>query len=112
MGRQVKSSLNHQIDLVSVDVGAMAWNSAKANDAFLNCGLHHASRLVSQGQCQAHARSGVAARRWLQRRKLAANLITQRPVGWAFSPVSGERFWRSLRFGGAGFALAWLLEQL
>ena len=37
MGRQVKSSLNHQIDLVSVDVGAMAWNSAKANDAFVNC---------------------------------------------------------------------------
>ena len=37
MGRQVKSSLNHQIDLVSVDVGATAWNSAKANDAFVNC---------------------------------------------------------------------------
>ncbi len=37
MGRQVKSSLHHQIDLVSVDVGAMAWNSAKANDAFVNC---------------------------------------------------------------------------
>ena len=37
MGRQVKSSLNHQIDLVSVDVGAMAWNSARANDAFVNC---------------------------------------------------------------------------
>ena len=48
----------------------------------------------------------------MQPRKLAANLITQRPVGWAFSPVSGERFWRSLRFGGAGFALAWLLAQL
>ena len=73
--------------------------------------LHHASRLVLQGQCQAHAQSGVAARRWLKR-KLAANLITQRPVGWASSPVSGERFWRSLRFGGAGFALAWLLVQL
>ena len=37
MGRQVKSSLNQQIDLVSGDVAASAWNSAKANDAFLNC---------------------------------------------------------------------------
>ena len=33
----MKSSLNQQIDLVSVDVGATAWNSAKANDAFVNC---------------------------------------------------------------------------
>ena len=74
--------------------------------------LHHASRLVLQGQCQAHARSGVAARRWVQRRKLAANLITQRPVGWAFSPASGERLWKTLRLGGAGFAVAWLLAQL
>ncbi|WP_115162122.1 hypothetical protein [Synechococcus sp. UW86] len=74
--------------------------------------LHHASRLVLQGQCQAHARSGVAARRWVQRRKLAANLITHRSVDWAFSPVSGERLWRALRFGGAGFAVAWLLAQL
>ena len=37
MGGQLKSSLNQQIDLVSVDVGETAWNSAKANDAFVNC---------------------------------------------------------------------------
>jgi len=74
--------------------------------------LHHASRLLLQGQCQAHAESGVAARRWVQRRKLAANLISTPPVGWPLSPASGERFWRALRFGGAGFALAWLLAQL
>ena len=74
--------------------------------------LHHASRLVLQGKFQAHARSDVAARRWVQRRKLAANLITQRPVGCAFSPASGERFRRALRFGGTGFALAWFLAQL
>jgi len=43
---------------------------------------------------------------------LTANLITQRSLGWAFLPVSRERFWRALRFGGAGFALAWLLAQL
>jgi hypothetical protein len=37
MGRRVKSFLNQQIDLVSGDVGATAWNSAKANDAIVNC---------------------------------------------------------------------------
>ena len=37
MGRRVKSSLNQQIDIVSGDTGATAWNSAKANDAFVNC---------------------------------------------------------------------------
>ena len=37
MGCRVKSSLNQQIDLVSGDVGETAWNSAKANDAFVNC---------------------------------------------------------------------------
>ena len=74
--------------------------------------LHQASRLLLQGQCQAHAKSGVAARRWGQRCKLAANLISQPPVGWTLSPASGERFWSALRFGGAGFALAWLLAQV
>lgn len=74
--------------------------------------LHQASRLFLQGQCQDHAKSGVAARRWMQRRKLAANLISQPPVGWTLSPASGERFWRALRFGGAGFGLAWMLAQL
>jgi len=48
----------------------------------------------------------------MQRRKLAANLISQPPVGWTVSPASGERFWRALRFGGTGFGLAWLLAQL
>ena len=33
----MKSSLNQQIDLVSGGMGATAWNSAKANDAFVNC---------------------------------------------------------------------------
>lgn len=37
MGRRLKSSLNQQIGLVSVDVDATAWNSAKVNDAFVNC---------------------------------------------------------------------------
>ena len=37
MGLRVKSFLNQQIDLVSGDVGATPWNSAKANNAFVNC---------------------------------------------------------------------------
>ena len=74
--------------------------------------LHRASRLLLQGQCQARTRAGVAARRWLQRGKLATNLISEPPVGWTLPTTSGERFWRALRFGGAGFALAWVLAQL
>ena len=74
--------------------------------------LHHASSLLLQGRCQSHAGSGVAARRWTQRRKLAANLMSQPPVGWETPVPSGKRFWRALRFGGAGFTLAWLLAQL
>ena len=74
--------------------------------------LHLASRFLLQGQCQAHAQSGVAARRWLQRGKLVANLISQPPEGWPLSPSSVKHFWKALRFGGAGFALAWFLAQL
>ncbi|MDC3011226.1 hypothetical protein OAZ24_03230 [Synechococcus sp. AH-736-G21] len=74
--------------------------------------LHHASRLLVQGQCQSHVRSAVAARRWRQRRNLASKLISQPPMGWDVPMASGERFWRGLRFGGAGFMLAWLLAQL
>jgi len=74
--------------------------------------LHHVSRLLLQGQCQSHAGSGVASRRWLQRRQLAARLISEPPAGWDVETASGERFWRVLRFAGTGFALAWLLAQL
>jgi len=74
--------------------------------------LHHASRLLLQGLCQSHVGSAVAARRWRQRRNLASKLIGQPPVGWDLPTASGERFWRGLRFGGAGFTLAWLLAQL
>jgi len=65
-----------------------------------------------QGRCHSLSGEGVAARRWIQRRKLASKLINQPLVGWDLPPSSGERFWRALRFGGAGFTLAWLLAQL
>ena len=42
----------------------------------------------------------------------AAKLIDQSPAGWDLMTASGERFWRALRFGGAGFTLAWMLAQL
>ena len=74
--------------------------------------LHHGSRLLLQGQRQSHVGSGVAARRWIQRRKLATNLISHPIVGWDVPTESGQRFWKALRFGGAGFTLAWLLSQL
>jgi len=74
--------------------------------------LHHVSRLLLQGHCQSHGRSGVAARRWVQRRQLAAKLISEPPAGWDVPTASGENFWKALRLGGAGFTLAWLLAQL
>ena len=37
MGRRVKSSVDQKIDLVSVDLGATAWNSAKANALAVHC---------------------------------------------------------------------------
>ena len=37
MGRRVKSSLDQKIDLVSGDVCATAWNSAKANVEAVHC---------------------------------------------------------------------------
>jgi hypothetical protein len=74
--------------------------------------LHHGSRLLLQGRRQSHVGSSVAARRSIQRRNLAANLISQPLAGWDVPKESGQRFWRALRFGGAGFILAWLLAQL
>jgi len=74
--------------------------------------LHHASRLLLQGHCQSRGGSAVASRRWSQRRQLAAKLIDQSPAGWDLTTASGERFWSALRFGGAGFTLAWMLAQL
>ena len=55
---------------------------------------------------------GMAYETELQRCKLDASETTQRTVSWAFSPVCGEHCLRALRFGRAGFALAWLLAQL
>ena len=74
--------------------------------------LHHASRLLLQGRRQSNVGSGVASRRWVQRRKLAANLISQPLEGWDVPRASGQRFWEALRFAGEGFTLAWLLAQL
>ena len=74
--------------------------------------LHSASRLLLQGRCQGQIGSGVVARRWAQRRNIALKLMSQTPEGWNVPPASGESFWRALRFGGSGFALAWLLAQV
>jgi hypothetical protein len=53
---------------------------------------------------------GVAARRNRQRLALAQRLLDPLPVGLQ-APVSGERFWTALRWGGAGLLVAWLLQR-
>jgi len=91
----------------------MAWNSAKANDALVNC----VGCTMPHGWCcKGNVRPMPG--RVLRRGDgcSAANLlrIWSRNGLWAgpSPPCLGECFWRSLRFGGAGFALAWLLAQL
>jgi hypothetical protein len=76
--------------------------------------LHSCSRLLHVGRVQFLAvkqGKGVAARRGQQRLLMGRRLLELEIVGWSIKPASGERFWRGLRWGGAGFSLAWLLNQ-
>ncbi|MEC8213811.1 MAG: hypothetical protein VX069_01935 [Cyanobacteriota bacterium] len=77
--------------------------------------LHGVSHLVQQGHCQKQglkSDSGVASRRWAQRRKTGSRLLEMEPEGWDRPDAKGARFWRMLRWGGAGFVLAWWLSRL
>ncbi len=76
--------------------------------------LHSCSQLLQVGRVQFLAvkqGKGVAARRGQQRLLMGRRLLELEIVGWSIKPASGERFWRGLRWGGAGFSLAWLLNQ-
>ena len=73
------------------------------------------SHLIQQGHCQHQSQtmgSGVAARRWRQRQTMGRKLLEVEPQGWDSPKVRGARFWTMLRWGGAGFALAWWLATL
>ena len=74
--------------------------------------LHGVSRLIQQGECQHQAGAGVQGRRWQQRRLLAQQLFDRDFKGWLHPDRPGSRFWRGLRWGGAGFVLAWVIAHL
>ena len=74
--------------------------------------LHGVSRLIQQGECQHQPGLGAQARRWKQRRLFAQQLLDHDFKGWLLPQHSGSRFWKGLRWGGAGFVLAWVLASL
>ena len=74
--------------------------------------LHGVSRLIQQGECQHQSALGVRGRRWQQRQSLAQQLLDRDFKGWLHLERSGSRFWRGLRWGGAGFVGAWVMAHL
>ena len=48
----------------------------------------------------------------LKRRLFAQQLLDHDVKGWLHPEHSGSRFWKGLRWGGAGFVLAWILANL
>ena len=77
--------------------------------------LHGVSHLIQQGQRQSQSGksgSAVAERRWKQRRATGRRLLEMEPKGWDLPDVKGARLWKLLRWGGAGFGLAWWLARL
>ena len=74
--------------------------------------LHGVSRLIQQGECQHQPALGVRGRRWQQRQLFAQRLLDRDFKVWLHSERSGSRLWRSLRWGGAGFVVAWVMAHL
>ncbi|MEB3173365.1 MAG: hypothetical protein VKL97_05825 [Cyanobacteriota bacterium] len=71
--------------------------------------LHHLAAVMAV-PLQVRGASGVAGRRGRQRLALSQRLIEAMPP--ELMPAAGsERFWRMLRWGGAGMLLAWLLQR-
>ncbi len=76
--------------------------------------LHTAGRLMQQGQAQSAALrqgDGVLVRRVKQRQQLGQRLLEQETKGWLMPQERGAVFWRALRWGGAGFTLAWVIKD-
>ena len=74
--------------------------------------LHGLSRLIQQGECQHQPVLGIRGRRWKQRQSFAQQLLDRDFKGWLHPERSGSRFWRGLRWGGAGFVVAWVMAHL
>lgn len=57
--------------------------------------------------------SDVRSRRRLQRRSLLQQLVEgQDEFNWIFEPKSAPIFWRSLRWGGLGILIGFVLAKL
>ena len=77
--------------------------------------LHSSGRVMQVGRVQdlvVKRVRGVAARRGVQRLGMGRRLLELKIVGWTDTTESGDRFWKELRWRGAGFSLAWLLNFL
>ena len=75
--------------------------------------LHNVSLLMLQGRRQAvsiQRDQSSSERRWRQRRDLAEKIQETPAEGWTLTKHRGGRFWRALRWGGLGFALAWWMK--
>ena len=75
--------------------------------------LHASGHLLQLGRSQATSLTyvqGVGARRALQRQKLAQRLLEFDVHGWLLPTTSGRQFWTGVRWGGAGFIVAWWLK--
>ena len=75
--------------------------------------LHASGLLLQLGRSQATSLTyvqGVASRRALQRQKLGQRLLELDVRGWLVPTISGSQFWTGVRWGGAGFIVAWWLK--
>ena len=54
----------------------------------------------------------VCSRRRSQRRKLLQQLVEGQEFNWIFKPKSAPIFWRSLRWGGPGILIGFVLVKL
>ena len=76
--------------------------------------LHDSAALLMLGRYQAMAlkrHQGVPARRARQRQKLGQRLLETEIQWWPLPSARTTVFWTGLRWGGAGFILAWWLKS-
>ena len=75
--------------------------------------LHASTSLLLLGRSQIMAltqHQGAVSRRAKQRQKLGQRILEMEIQGWLMPSVCGTAFWTGLRWGGAGFILAWWLK--
>ena len=75
--------------------------------------LHGLSRLIQQGECQHQPVPWAFGDAVGSNGSRSLNRLLDRDFkGWLHPERSGSRFWRGLRWGGAGFVVAWVMAHL